>query len=142
MEWMLLPLKRYADFSGRSRRLEYWMFQLFQWLVMLAMFVACIPFMLASETGDDPVWIFFLLGGVFLFYLGMFIPNLAVTWRRMQDQDIEGWVGILLFFGTIFFSPVGIALLVFMCMDGKAHSTRFGPDPKGRGDSDVRDIFA
>ncbi len=142
MEWMLLPLKRYADFSGRSRRLEYWMFQLFQWLVMLVMFAACIPFMLASETGDDPVWIFFLLGGVILFYLGMFVPNLAVTWRRMQDQDIEGWVGILLFFGTVFFSPVGIALLVFMCMDGKAHSNRFGPDPKGRGDSDVRDIFA
>jgi uncharacterized membrane protein YhaH (DUF805 family) len=28
MEWMILPYKRYADFSGRSRRLEYWMFQL------------------------------------------------------------------------------------------------------------------
>ena len=29
MEWMLMPLRRYADFSGRSRRKEYWMFTLF-----------------------------------------------------------------------------------------------------------------
>ena len=33
MEWMLMPLRRYADFSGRSRRKEYWMFTLFILLV-------------------------------------------------------------------------------------------------------------
>ncbi len=33
MEWMLLPIKRYADFSGRSRRKEYWMFVLFTLLL-------------------------------------------------------------------------------------------------------------
>ncbi len=37
MEWMFLPLKRYAEFSGRSRRMEYWMFQLFMFLVYVAM---------------------------------------------------------------------------------------------------------
>ena len=38
MDWMLLPYKRYADFSGRSRRKEYWMFTLFIFLVYLAAF--------------------------------------------------------------------------------------------------------
>ena len=36
MNWMLMPLRRYADFSGRSRRKEYWMFVLFQALVGIA----------------------------------------------------------------------------------------------------------
>ena len=33
MEWMFMPLKRYADFSGRSRRMEFWMWQLFQVII-------------------------------------------------------------------------------------------------------------
>lgn len=140
---MILPIRRYADFSGRSRRLEYWMFQLFQWIVILA--IVSMMLMFTSISGGEDSAIYIVLIGaavIVIFYLAMLIPNLAVTWRRMQDQDIDGWVGLLLFFGTVFFSPVGIALLVFMCMDGKPHNNRFGPDPKGRGDSDVRDIFA
>ena len=39
MEWMLLPLKRYAEFSGRSRRMEYWMFVVLQFLVNMALYV-------------------------------------------------------------------------------------------------------
>ena len=33
MEYMFMPLKRYAEFSGRSRRMEYWMWVLFQFLI-------------------------------------------------------------------------------------------------------------
>ena len=39
MEWMLMPLKRYADFSGRSRRMEFWMWQVFKSLVGCAFMV-------------------------------------------------------------------------------------------------------
>ena len=44
MEWMLMPLKRYAEFSGRSRRKEYWMFVLFQFLIYVAFLVLMMLF--------------------------------------------------------------------------------------------------
>ena len=40
MEWMFLPLKRYAEFSGRSRRMEFWMWVLFQFLLGCAFLIA------------------------------------------------------------------------------------------------------
>jgi uncharacterized membrane protein YhaH (DUF805 family) len=39
MEWMFMPLKRYADFSGRSRRMEYWMWVVFQFLIFIAFMI-------------------------------------------------------------------------------------------------------
>ena len=37
MQWMLMPLKRYADFQGRSTRMEFWMFVLFVTIVMVVL---------------------------------------------------------------------------------------------------------
>src|SRR5689334_21737787 len=59
MEWMMLPFKRYADFSGRSRRREYWMFTLFNILVFIAIAIA--GGVIGATTGDDdmpPLMIF------------------------------------------------------------------------------------
>ncbi|HXD04198.1 MAG TPA: DUF805 domain-containing protein, partial [Novosphingobium sp.] len=47
MEWMLMPLRRYAEFSGRSRRKEFWMFVLFMMLV----YAACGVLMLGGGLG-------------------------------------------------------------------------------------------
>ena len=62
MEWMLLPLKRYADFSGRSRRMEYWMFTLFNLLVVagLAIVLGAIGYATGSCQGSTPP-VFFIL---------------------------------------------------------------------------------
>ena len=102
MHWMLMPLKRYAEFSGRSRRMEYWMFQLFMFLVYMALIVLMMvvgggALMMA---GGDPgtalaaggaVMIIFIL--YILFALAMFIPALAVTVRRLHDTNRSGkWV--------------------------------------------------
>ena len=120
MEWMLLPLKRYADFSGRSRRKEYWMF-------LLGVFIAAI--LLSIVEGI--VGLGGMVGGVYgpltvLFFLGVFVPSLAVQVRRFHDQDKSGWFVLL---GLI---PIlgGLAVLIFMCLEGTRGSNRFGEDPK------------
>lgn len=133
MEWMLLPLKRYADFSGRSRRMEYWMFQLGQWVLIFALFILISIFSGvaaasgADETGVGIVAVLFMLL-IFGVILGLFIPNLAVTVRRLHDQDQSGWLVLLNFvpFG-------GFVLLVFMFLEGTRGPNQYGEDPKNPG---------
>ena len=124
MEWMLMPLKRYADFSGRSRRKEYWMFVLLQILLLIPLMV--IGFVLddLSDGGEGGSILFLLLVGAF--GLVFFIPSLAVQVRRFHDQDKSGWLillGLIPYIG-------GLILLVFMCLEGTRGHNRFGPDPK------------
>ncbi len=127
MEWMLMPLKRYADFSGRSRRKEYWMFLL--GVVIAAIVLGIIEGILGMSG---------MFGGLYgplsmLLILGIIIPSIAVQVRRFHDQDKSGW------FVLIGFIPLvgGLAVLVFMCLEGTNGPNRFGPDPKGGVDSDV-----
>ncbi|HEX6377225.1 MAG TPA: DUF805 domain-containing protein [Allosphingosinicella sp.] len=99
MNWMFLPLKRYAEFSGRSRRMEYWMFQLFMFLVYIAlMLLMMILGGGALMSGGDPGAIAAAGGAAMivlalygLFALAMFIPSLAVTVRRLHDTNRSGW---------------------------------------------------
>lgn len=98
MNWMFLPLKRYAEFSGRSRRMEYWMFFLFQILLGVAFWVLlAIVGGGALMSGGDPtalaaaggaVMIIFALYG--LVSLALLIPSLAVTVRRLHDTNRSG----------------------------------------------------
>jgi uncharacterized membrane protein YhaH (DUF805 family) len=128
MDWMLLPYKRYTDFSGRSRRKEYWMFGLMVAVVTLlidGVFGGTYSMLagfrtMPSVTGS-------LLGAIFT--LGSVIPSLAVTVRRLHDTDRSGW------WLLIALVPVlgGLLLLWFMVSDGTAGPNRFGEDPKGRG---------
>ncbi len=127
MEWMLMPLKRYAEFSGRSQRKEYWMFTLFMVLVIAALMFGAALLGGFDDTGDTSIG-----GAIFLllligFVLVTAIPSIAVTVRRLHDQDKSGW------FYLISFVPYvgGIIMFVFMCIDGTHGSNRFGPDPKG-----------
>jgi uncharacterized membrane protein YhaH (DUF805 family) len=121
MEWMLMPVKRYADFSGRSRRKEYWMFILG---FVIAMIVVSILEGILGMSG--------MVGGVYgpltlLLILGLFIPALACQVRRFHDQDKSGWFVLLGFIPLI----GGLIVLVFMCLEGTKGPNRFGEDPKG-----------
>lgn len=143
LEWMILPLKRYADFSGRSRRKEYWMFFLFQFLVQM-MFLAMLIFAIVSgvsfdNSSDLGLLIILLFAVWFLFWLAMLVPNVAVVVRRFHDQDIPGIVGILLYVGTIIFTLPGLVILVFMCLEGKKGDNQYGKDPKMN--ENVGDVF-
>jgi uncharacterized membrane protein YhaH (DUF805 family) len=139
MEWMILPYKRYADFAGRSRRLEYWMFTLFYVLVFAVLIIAGVVGMMPSDLDDTaakpefgPVSIvsFALLG---LFALGSIIPSIAVSVRRFHDQDKSGWMYLLAFIPYV----GGLILLVFMCLEGTRGDNSYGPDPKGDFDASV-----
>jgi uncharacterized membrane protein YhaH (DUF805 family) len=95
---MLMPLKRYAEFSGRSRRMEYWMFQLFMFLVYIAMVVLMMVVGAGGLMTGDPTAAVaaggaaLVIGGLYiLFALAMFIPSLAVSVRRLHDTNRSGW---------------------------------------------------
>ncbi len=141
---MIEPLRRYADFSGRSPRIEFWMFFLFQTLVVLAIFALYGPLLWwmpgASVDAPDSRQVLAVLAPIILwviFVLAMLVPNAAVIVRRFHDQDMPGVIGGLLYVGMWLFTMIGPVILVFMCIDGKPHANQYGPDPKGRGVGDV-----
>ncbi|QMW23810.1 DUF805 domain-containing protein [Sandaracinobacteroides saxicola] len=127
---MFEPLRRYADFRGRSRRQEYWLFSLF--LVVIYAFVALVG-TLVSPPGPngEPGGVFIALVGILA--LAFFIPSLAVAVRRLHDTDRSGWwylIGLVPLIGSI-------VLLVFFVLDGTPGPNRFGDDPKGRGNPGI-----
>ena len=148
MEWMILPFKRFADFQGRSRRKEFWMFQLLNVLVAL---VLAGPFFVGIISAEDPELaadIFVGGGGLAMIGLGLYglyalaalIPSIAVTVRRFHDRDMLGWwylgltlAGLIPVVGLI----GSIALFVFMVLPGGEGPNRFGPDPKQPFSEDV-----
>lgn len=146
---MFLPYKRYSDFSGRSTRKEYWLFTAF----VLTASLGFLGLMLAGgfelESGTNPGGFAgnstletVGVGGLIVFWLGTFIPNLAVNVRRFHDRDMSGWW--VLGFGVLSKIPyVGwiatIAQLVILALPGTSGPNRFGADPR---DPLNVDIFA
>ena len=105
MEWMFMPLKRYADFSGRSRRMEYWMWVVFQFLIFIAFMILMVAVGGAALMRGDMAGLMAVGGVLIILYLlyallGLIflVPNLAVTIRRLHDTDRSGW-WIMLFWG-------------------------------------------
>jgi len=154
MEWMLLPFRRYFDFAGRSRRMEFWMFQLLNLLVsmiFLGVLFSGFPWSdLMNDTAPDfgpnptPGEIFGIFGPMFwlgsglymLWALAILIPGIAVTVRRLHDRDISGWWYAGLFIAG--FIPIvnivamigWLVLLVILFLPGTTGLNRYGPDPK------------
>lgn len=138
MHWMILPYRRYFDFSGRSRRMEYWMFVLFN----LAVAVVISAVFGVQDVQRSGLMVGFDsrltgVGGMVqnLFGLVSFIPGMAVAIRRLHDQDRSGWLMLLLlipFFGWF-------ALFVMMLLSGTEGPNRFGQDPKQRYDASAFD---
>lgn len=128
LEYAFLPLKRYADFSGRSRRKEYWAFFLLTLVlgcivaVLSGMGAAMLDPMSAASGGSLGMGVLLFVG----FALAFFIPGLAVQVRRFHDQDKSGWFVLLNFIPYL----GGLIVLVFMCLEGTKGPNRFGPDPK------------
>lgn len=120
MNWYLKVLKQYADFNGRARRQEYWMFVLFN--IIFIVVLAFLSGMIGSATGAEDLMSIPLV----IYYVGIIIPSLAVAVRRLHDQNKSGWyylVSLIPFVG-------GIWLLVLMCTEGDSGPNQYGPDPK------------
>ncbi|GAA4716281.1 DUF805 domain-containing protein [Isoptericola chiayiensis] len=121
---------KYATFSGRARRSEYWWWYLFVLLVSIALSILVAVFggySIDADTGM-PVFEFGSALLIFAAWLLFVIPNIAVTVRRLHDTDRSG------FWWFIGFVPlVGwIILLVLMVLEGTQGPNRFGPDPAYR----------
>jgi uncharacterized membrane protein YhaH (DUF805 family) len=152
IEWMILPLKRYVDFKGRSRRKEFWSWVLFNVLVgivLYAIFFATgggAAMMTAAQENPGDVMAIYgsMFGGVgllfVLWWLATLLPNIAVCIRRLHDRDMSGWwyLGVIIasmipFVGFI----AAIAFLVIMFLPGTPGPNRFGPDPKDPAGAEV-----
>ena len=110
--------ENYANFSGRARRSEYWYFTLFSILVTTALSV------LAAIGGDRLATVFRGLSG--LVSLAMFIPGLAVCWRRLHDIGKSGACWFLILIPLV----GAIILLVWYCRDSEPGDNIYGPNPK------------
>ena len=137
MEWMLMPYRRYADFSGRSCRREYWMFTLLSTIV--AFVAVMLIFAGGNGIGDSsnaPGPLFWLgAGALGIWVLASIIPSIAVQVRRFHDQDRSGWMVLL---GFVPYAG-GLIVFIFMCLKGTTGPNRFGPDPL---DPSSVDVFA
>ena len=150
MEWMILPFKRYAEFTGRSRRMEYWMFALLNAIVvtvlMLVIFGAggAAGMFNADMNGNPSAGLGALFGGmgllIVVYALAVLLPSIAVTVRRLHDRDMSGWWylgaiigGMIPLVGFL----ISIAFLVLMALPGTPGANRFGPDPNGQGEAET-----
>jgi uncharacterized membrane protein YhaH (DUF805 family) len=98
MHWMLMPLRRYADFSGRSRRMEFWMWQLGKFIFFMLLVIVGFAMIGPALLSGDPTNVVGAFAGIAILYLvcivvglGIFIPDLAVTVRRLHDTERTGW---------------------------------------------------
>ena len=148
MEWMLLPLKRYAEFSGRSRRKEFWMFMLGYVIILSVLVIGMFagrplssledPAALESMAGGGTFIIFAILIGITV--LALFIPIIAVNVRRLHDRDMSGWwyLGFIVLSNIPFVGIlISIGYLVLMALPGTNGPNRFGPDPKNPHSAEV-----
>jgi uncharacterized membrane protein YhaH (DUF805 family) len=140
MELMFRPLARFADFSGRSRRTEYWLFQLFQLIIYIIAWVVAIIMIgvngeppTAVDSGEFPVGALASFALLFIIWLVLLVPSTAVQVRRYHDQGMSGWLALL---NIPYYIPylgllVGIAIAILILLPGQAGPNQYGDDPKG-----------
>ncbi|MDF2678531.1 MAG: Inner rane protein [Bacillota bacterium] len=112
MNWYTSVLKKYATFSGRARRKEYWMFTLINMIIITVLQI--IDFTMGTM----------LISGIYS--LLVFLPSLAVTVRRLHDTGKSGWWLLINIIPVIGF----IVMIVFLVKDSDPGSNKFGPNPK------------
>jgi uncharacterized membrane protein YhaH (DUF805 family) len=122
MNWYLKVVKEhYADFKGRARRKEYWMFTLFN-----------IIFLVVAVVLDNLLGLSFAplvpYGWIYVIYvLAVFIPGIAVVVRRLHDIGKSGW-----FYFIALIPIIGVIwLLVLLCTDSESGANKWGDNPKG-----------
>ena len=119
--WKKVVFQNYANFTGRARRAEYWYFVLGQLCILIPFYILLLTNI--DDVEDELFGVYSIV--LVLFFLGTFIPGLAVTVRRLHDINKSGWNYLFVFvpFGSII-------LLVWMCTEGHQMPNRHGLDPK------------
>ncbi len=112
MNWYLVVLFKYSVFDGRSHREEYWMFVLFDFVIILVLIVLSLmaPFRVI----------------LVLYRLAVVVPGIAVTIRRLHDTGRSGWWWLIALVPVVGW----IVLLIYMAQDSQPSANRYGPNPK------------
>ena len=156
VDWAKRPLQKYADFSGRAPRAEYWWF----FLGIIIAYILLLFFVCFLGNGKKVVGMYGPLTA--LLWLATIVPSIAVGVRRLHDTNRSGWWMLLPFvpyaialalagpaimaggvgagLGIAFlFMFVGmicaIVLLVLMCLGSNPGENRYGPNPYGEGET-------
>lgn len=124
MEWYLAVLRKYADFSGRARRKEYWMFALFNCIIAFALgFVDGLLHLMIPLGGSQEQGIG-ILGT--LYSLAVLVPGIAVSVRRLHDTGRSGWWQLIALIPLV----GAILLIVYLAQDSQFGDNEYGPNPK------------
>ncbi len=110
--WKVVVLERYALFTGRAGRAEYWWFVLANFIVLLIL----------GALGRVSV-IFNVLYA--LYSLALIVPSIAVGIRRLHDTGRSGWWLLILLVPLVGF----IVLIVFLATQGNPGANQYGPPP-------------
>jgi len=116
-------MKKYAVFTGRACRREFWYFFLFNSLILIALTI--LDGLIGTAYGPSPLGV---LGGIFA--IATMIPALAVSVRRLHDINLSGWLFLLALVPL-----VGSIILLLLCaQDSKPGKNQYGPSPKAEPD--------
>ncbi len=133
---------KYATFTGRARRSEFWWFQLFNFiLIFVASLFDDLLGLGISDTGEGIISL--------IVTLALLLPGLSVLWRRLHDINRSGWnyllvivpavlctifalvqLFVLMILMVIVVVVTAILLLVWCCMDSKQEENKYGPSSK------------
>lgn len=114
IDYYLKVLKQYVDFSGRARRKEYWYFALCHMIIIYG--IILIAGLLANSSSTVAGILSVVIG---IYYLGTFLPVLAVGVRRMHDVGKSGW-----------FLIIPIYNIILAVTEGQSGPNEYGHDPK------------
>ncbi|GAA4292866.1 DUF805 domain-containing protein [Aestuariibaculum suncheonense] len=123
MKWYLKVVKdNYANFNGRARRKEYWMFFLFNMLFTYGLSITLSIIAVASEM--------YSLASIYMLYsLAVLIPSIAVGVRRMHDVGKSGW-----------YLLIPIYSFILAVTEGERGPNAYGPDPKNENIEEIDQI--
>jgi uncharacterized membrane protein YhaH (DUF805 family) len=118
MEWYLMVWKKFAVFSGRSRRKEFFTFALFHFLIMILL---CVLGVLLKDNVGGKIFMVLL----WIYILAACIPCLSLGVRRLHDQGKSGWWWLLGFVPIL-----NLVLIVFWFLNSDPGANKYGPNPK------------
>lgn len=117
MKYYINCWRNYANFRGRARRTEFWLFVLFTLIIFVCLFMLSLIFAFVNNFDIIPI-----------FAIASIMPFLAVTSRRLQDADLNPLLTCFLLI------PIAGLFLIFIFAMINGYSNKgenyYGPDPK------------
>jgi len=120
MKWYIKCFKHYADFKGRARRSEYWMFTLFN--VLFAFLIIFVGTLIGQIIGVGELALFLYI----LYFIAIIIPSLSVLVRRLHDTGNSGWmyfISLIPLIGIIW-------LFILLVSNSQSVENKWGLNPK------------